>query len=118
MPAVNFSEEHLLAYPDAKVVLTTRDPDKWIASVESSMYAIIHSRLLLPKALPFRQLFSPDSRIGLMATQKIALLSVQDSSLTMKISENLLREDFLSSLSPRMVGNLCAFLEKPVPETS
>ncbi|TGO86481.1 hypothetical protein BPOR_0300g00100 [Botrytis porri] len=48
MPAVNFSEEHLLAYPDAKVVLTTRDPDKWIASVESSMYAIIHSRLLLP----------------------------------------------------------------------
>ncbi|KAF7932102.1 uncharacterized protein EAE97_009123 [Botrytis byssoidea] len=62
MPAVNFSEELLIAYPDAKVILTTRDPDKWIGSVERSIYAIIHSRLwfilkiVLPEALPFRQL--------------------------------------------------------------
>ncbi|TGO61643.1 hypothetical protein BOTNAR_0126g00150 [Botryotinia narcissicola] len=43
MPAVNFSEELLIAYPDAKVILITRDPDKWIASVERSIYAIIYS---------------------------------------------------------------------------
>ncbi|KAF7923861.1 uncharacterized protein EAE98_007679 [Botrytis deweyae] len=62
MPAVNFSEELLAAYPAAKVILTTRDPDKWIESVERSMYAVIHSRIwpllkiILPEALPFRQL--------------------------------------------------------------
>ncbi|TGO49913.1 hypothetical protein BCON_0196g00090 [Botryotinia convoluta] len=62
MPAANFSEELLIAYPDAKVILTTRDPDKWIESVERSMYAVIYSRIgsilkiILPEALPFRQL--------------------------------------------------------------
>ncbi|KAF7952799.1 hypothetical protein EAE96_006025 [Botrytis aclada] len=62
MPTVDFSEELLTAYPTAKVILTTRDPDQWIESVERSIYAVLDSRMwpllktLLPQALPFRQL--------------------------------------------------------------
>jgi hypothetical protein len=35
-PAVCFADELISAYPDAKVVLTTRDPDKWLVSMERS----------------------------------------------------------------------------------
>ena len=40
-PCVNFSDELLAAYPDAKVVLTTRDVDKWLPSMERSYYKIL-----------------------------------------------------------------------------
>lgn len=32
-PAVNFSDELLKAYPDARVVLTNRAPEKWLHSI-------------------------------------------------------------------------------------
>ena len=38
---MNFSDELLAAYPDAKVVLTTRDVDKWLPSMERSYYKIL-----------------------------------------------------------------------------
>jgi len=62
MPCANFPDELIAAYPDAKVILTTRDPDKWIASVESSFYRILGSRTwlvipyLLPQGLVFRKM--------------------------------------------------------------
>jgi hypothetical protein len=37
VPAVLFSEELLKAYPDTKVILTTRDPDKWIKSIDQTI---------------------------------------------------------------------------------
>ena len=40
-PCVNFSDELLAAYPNAKVVLTTRDPDKWLASMHSSFHRVL-----------------------------------------------------------------------------
>lgn len=33
MPPIDFLPELLELYPDAKVVLTTRDPDRWLASI-------------------------------------------------------------------------------------
>ena len=43
MPCVNHYAELLVAYPDAEVILTTRDPDKWVASFDASFYAILDS---------------------------------------------------------------------------
>lgn len=40
-PCANFGEELLAAYPNAKVILTTRDPDSWIRSMESCYYQIL-----------------------------------------------------------------------------
>ncbi len=39
-PACNYYQAHLRAYPDAKVVLTTRDPEKWYESVAATIYPI------------------------------------------------------------------------------
>lgn len=44
IPCVLFVEELLAAYPDAKVVLTTRDPDAWVASVNRSFHEILSWR--------------------------------------------------------------------------
>jgi len=39
-PCANFAESLIKAYPEAKVVLTLRDPDKWVGSMERSYYQI------------------------------------------------------------------------------
>ena len=43
-PCVCFSDELLAAYPDAKVILTLRDKQKWLASMETAYYRILESR--------------------------------------------------------------------------
>ncbi|PVH81631.1 hypothetical protein DL98DRAFT_623689 [Cadophora sp. DSE1049] len=40
-PNACFADELLEAYPNAKVILSVRDPDKWVASMESSYYSIL-----------------------------------------------------------------------------
>lgn len=39
-PAAAFYEELMEEYPDAKVILTIRDPDKWYESVRSTIYTV------------------------------------------------------------------------------
>ncbi|KAF7870083.1 uncharacterized protein EAF02_009273 [Botrytis sinoallii] len=106
MPAVNFSEELLAAYPAAKVILTTRDPDKWIESVERSIYA---------EALPFRQLLiialtdwsggEPEDRKALRAG------FIAHSEKIRRLAGGRLLE-----FSPKDGWELlCNFLGKPVP---
>jgi len=41
IPSACFPDEFIAAYPNAKVVLGVRDPDKWVASVETSFYTIL-----------------------------------------------------------------------------
>lgn len=45
MPAAYFAEELIEAYPDAKVILTTRDTESWFAYVPPSSY---HNSLTAP----------------------------------------------------------------------
>lgn len=40
-PCANLAEELVKAYPNAKVVLNTRDVDKWLPSMETSYYNIL-----------------------------------------------------------------------------
>lgn len=44
MPAVLFAEELLAAYPEAKVILTERDVDSWVVSMQRSLYRILAHR--------------------------------------------------------------------------
>ena len=41
-PCANFALELIDAYPDAKIVLQTRDPDAWVRSMEISYYRVMH----------------------------------------------------------------------------
>jgi len=45
MPCVNFSKELLEAFPNAKVVLTQRDPDKWLDSIDNSIHRILNWKI-------------------------------------------------------------------------
>jgi len=45
MPCVNFAKELVAAFPNAKVVLTKRDPESWIKSMNSTIYDILEWRL-------------------------------------------------------------------------
>ncbi|KAJ7090764.1 P-loop containing nucleoside triphosphate hydrolase protein [Mycena belliarum] len=46
LPGILFADELLAAYPDAKVVLTMRDPARWYVSYRASLHAFYHSRRL------------------------------------------------------------------------
>ncbi|KAM0799998.1 P-loop containing nucleoside triphosphate hydrolase protein [Usnea florida] len=41
-PCANFANELMAAYPQAKVILTTRDPDAWVRSMGSCYYRILN----------------------------------------------------------------------------
>ncbi|CZR59388.1 uncharacterized protein PAC_09280 [Phialocephala subalpina] len=41
VPNAVFADELIAAYPNAKVVLGVRDPDKWMASVENSFFKVL-----------------------------------------------------------------------------
>ena len=45
IPCVLFSDELLKAYPDAKIILTERDEDGWISSMQNSFYTILSWRI-------------------------------------------------------------------------
>lgn len=122
MPCVNHYAELLKAYPDAKVILTTRDPDKWVASFESSFYAILDSPLwtavkyLLPAAMSFRQLIllaltdwtkgHPHDRAALRA----AILPHNAEIRRIVPPEKLLEHTPKDGWEP-----LCRFLNKGIP---
>ena len=36
VPCIAFAEELILAYPDAKIIISTRDAEKWLASMDST----------------------------------------------------------------------------------
>lgn len=40
LPAVLFTPELLAAYPDAKVILTMRDPDRWVESISRTIWKV------------------------------------------------------------------------------
>jgi hypothetical protein len=64
-PACDFYQELMQAYPDAKVLLTVRDPDQWYASVTSTIYNVRRKQprsLLAPVVNFVMQQFVPSMR--------------------------------------------------------
>jgi hypothetical protein len=50
-PGCNFYQEYLRLYPEAKVILTVRDPDRWYDSARRTIYFVRHA--FPPWAIPF-----------------------------------------------------------------
>lgn len=40
VPSFCFAPELIEAYPEAKVVLTARDPDAWLKSIDTTLFAV------------------------------------------------------------------------------
>ena len=44
IPCINFVDELVSAYPNAKVILTNRDVDKWLVSMDKTFYTVMKWR--------------------------------------------------------------------------
>lgn len=59
-PCCSFYEQLMQAYPDAKVILSVRDPEKWYESVSATIYRV--SKLSRSPVVPFISLVNPTLR--------------------------------------------------------
>jgi hypothetical protein len=60
-PGCNFYEEFMTRYPDAKVILSVRDPERWYESARQTIYHVRHAipswvRLLVPRTRRFTRM--------------------------------------------------------------
>jgi hypothetical protein len=122
-PGCSFYRELLRQYPDAKVILTVRDPERWYDSAHQTIYYARHvfpawSALVLPRMSDFRRMLDRIVWDGTFQGR------FQDRSFAIEIfnqhNDQVRRdvpEDRLLVYEIREGwGPLCAFLGVPVPE--
>ncbi len=120
-PSARFWREIAAHYPDAKVLLTLRDADKWFASVHATIYPVIVSwRAREPSH--FRDTMEMAEEIIVKQTfggrlddrdHALAVYRAHEQEVRRGIApERLLAYDVAQGWEP-----LCAFLEVPVPDT-
>jgi len=124
-PCVNFYKELITAYPDVKVILTTRDPDEWIQSMERSVLEILSWRIwgVLNRVKYL-------GRPGLKAAHDTLELALTDWTSGNPYDRDALRRGFIAhnnnvrSAAPDLLEfspkdgwePLCRYLGKDVPE--
>jgi len=120
-PSARFWREIAAHYPDAKVLLTQRDPDKWFDSVHATIYPVImsgeerepgHFRDTLEMA---REIIVEQTFGGRLDDRDhaIAVFRAYEEEVRRTIApERLLAYDVSQGWEP-----LCTFLEVPVPDT-
>ena len=120
-PGCNFYREFLARYPDAKVILTVRDPDRWYDSARQTIYAV---RTAFPRwGIP------PRMRRVLAMTERLIWDGVfggrfEDKTHAIEVFQRH-NEEVKQTVPPdrllvyevkRGWGPLCSFLGVPVPE--
>ncbi|KAJ6019381.1 hypothetical protein N7522_001448 [Penicillium canescens] len=121
-PCVNFSDELLATYPDAKVILTNRNPEKWLHSIFRTYHRVLEN-----KGFRVAAVFDP----ALNALSELFCLVLHDWSGGDWRSRDKLREGYTTHYAQirEIVPNdnllewepkdgwepLCKFLGKPVP---
>ncbi len=120
-PSARFWREIAAYYPEAKVILTLRDADKWFASVHATIYPVI---LSWPEREPghFRDTMEMAQELIVEQTfcgrlddrdHALAVYRAYEEEVRRTIApERLLAFDVSEGWAP-----LCAFLEVPVPDT-
>ncbi|OCL13505.1 hypothetical protein AOQ84DRAFT_282984 [Glonium stellatum] len=122
-PTAAFPEELIAAYPDAKVILTTRDPEKWYQSVYSTLRLALESRSLAFAGLLDRPFLG--KLIPMMRKLWIGFFGIPD--VRPQIKDRFIEHNrAVKAMTPPdkyleyRVGEgwdrLCEFLGKPVPE--
>jgi len=120
-----FCKELIQTYPNAKVILVTRDFDKWVTSLETTLFYFVFGWVYILDAIA-DGLSGHHSTIGLKAMMRGFFQA--DSTMQAKINarkvydehhamvramvpkENLLEYNYADGWEP-----LCEFLGKPVP---
>lgn len=119
-PSCNFWREQLAWYPDAKVILSERDPDRWYESIMNTIY---------PSSLAFRDMDDPmmgrrsrmvfeviwDGLFGGRMEDKDHVIDVYLRH-NQQVKDEVPAEQLLVFESSQGWDPLCAFLEVPVPD--
>ncbi|KAJ7140638.1 P-loop containing nucleoside triphosphate hydrolase protein [Mycena epipterygia] len=126
-PAIMFSEELIAAYPDAKVVLTSRDPSKWWKSYSEALQPIYRStRVRLAgwldprhfgKVIPFTGrtitiLLGSEAADAQEEASKARFVAHYENIRNIVPKARLLEYEVGEGWDP-----LCAFLDRDVPGT-
>ncbi len=119
-PSCNFWEAQLVRFPDAKVLLTERDPESWYKSVMSTIY---------PSSLAGRKAQDPAVRVRVEMAFEVIWDALFDGRMDDKahvIGVYLAHNERVKNRVPAdklLVFNpadgwepLCAFLDRTVPE--
>ncbi|KAH8173578.1 NAD dependent epimerase/dehydratase [Sarocladium implicatum] len=128
IPPAFFSAELAEAYPEAKVVILNRDPEKWYESVLNSIYKVMTQMTLWDKAkMVYRAALDPEMR-GVMAMSRAFKLPMpydhgkeKDKALAWykaqydEFRERIPAERRLEFSVKDGWEPLCEFLEVPVP---
>jgi len=122
-PCVNFPDELVAAYPNAKVVLTTRDTEPWVKSIEKSYYLILSWRIWSLLSMLNRPLGALHDLLQIILTDWTAG-NWQDRTALREGAKR--HNDHVRSIVPKdnllefrvQEGwePLCKFLGKPVPD--
>jgi Sulfotransferase domain len=123
-PACNFYAQLMAHYPDAKVLLTVRDPDKWYDSCLNTIYAMYHKpvmRLVRRLVPPMHRFMAMNDRLiwqgdfgGRFSDRDHAIAVFNQHNAAVKAyvpSDRLLVYDVKEGWEP-----LCRFLDVPVPQ--
>lgn len=115
-PACHFYQSLADYYPDAKVVLTVRDPLQWYESMSATTLNVIRPRLADPH----------NRNLGTELVVKAAFDGrIDDAEHAVEIFNRHTRE-VIASIDPERLlvydvregwAPLCAFLQQPIPDT-
>lgn len=115
MPAILFTDELITAYPDAKIILTTRDEDKWFESMKATIWHLYESRKVAgATGIPARLGNLQHEHVWGGDVDKYGRLKYREHNAHVKdISP---KDRFLEYQVQQGGGTLCEFLGKSVPE--
>jgi hypothetical protein len=124
-PGCNFYQEFLRLYPDAKVILTVRDPDRWYDSARRTIYHVMDAfpRWVFPLVPRMRRLWKMLDRLiwdgvfGGRFEDRAHAIQVfnrhNDEVRRVVPADRLLVYEVKEGWGP-----LCSFLGVPVPEAT
>ncbi|KAJ6537149.1 P-loop containing nucleoside triphosphate hydrolase protein, partial [Mycena capillaripes] len=121
MPAAMFAADLVAAYPDAKAILTTRDPDKWWTSFTQAIVAVTSSRRFHLAAWLDPGLGRVSALAGLVFSVIVGPVIAEEGAKERflkhynDVRRLVPRERLLEFEISEGWGPLCAFLEKDVP---
>ncbi len=121
-PGVHFWRELVAAQPDAKVVLTVRDPERWYASAGDTILRLREPRELPPSVVDRRRLLDPMLELLLFQGTFHGRAADHDHAIGvfLRHAAAVRAEVLADRLLVYEVGDgwepLCRFLGVPVPE--
>ncbi|KAJ7127669.1 P-loop containing nucleoside triphosphate hydrolase protein [Mycena epipterygia] len=113
VPHCLFAEELITAYPDAKVVLTTRDPDSWWRSYDATVSVALQAARGEGTAKEFWRLVA----LAMFKTENVTpeIAKARFTAYYEEVRSLVPKERVLDYRVGEGWESLCKFLEKPVP---